>query len=108
MSNCTVIQNITTTLQNKGLIDDKFNIIGNTKDVFPYIDKLNEHARTKYGATEDLVLTKSIPSRLGANATVKVRFNHKVGQYIDSIKKMVDFQSRNNEEAFQKIDKAKK
>ena len=98
MSNCTVIQNITTTLQNKGLIDDKFNIIGNTKDVFPYIDKLNEHARTKYGATEDLVLTKSIPSRLGANATVKVRFNHKVGQYIDSIKKMVDFQSRNNEE----------
>ena len=98
MSNCTVIQNITTTLQNKGLIDDKFNIIGNTKDVFPYIDKLNEHARTKYGATEDLVLTKAIPSRLGANATVKVRFNHKVGQYIDSIKKMVDFQSRNNEE----------
>ena len=98
MSNCTVIQNITTTLQNKGLIDDKFNIIGNIKDVFPYIDKLNEHARTKYGATEDLVLTKSIPSRLGANATVKVRFNHKVGQYIDSIKKMVDFQSRNNEE----------
>ena len=100
MSNCTVIQNITTTLQNKGLIDDKFNIIGNTKDVFPYIDKLNEHARTKYGATEDLVLTKSIPSRLGANATVKVRFNHKVGQYIDSIKKMVDFQSRNNEEGY--------
>ena len=41
MSNCTVIQNIATTLQNKGLIDDKFNIIGNTVDVFPYIDKLN-------------------------------------------------------------------
>ena len=100
MSNCTVIQNITTTLQNKGLIDDKFNIIGNTKDVFPYIDKLNEHARTKYKVTEDLVLTKSIPSRLGANATVKVRFNHKVGQYIDSIKKMIDFQSRNNEEGY--------
>ena len=98
MSDCTVIQNITTTLQNKGLIDDKFNIIGNTEDVFPYIDKLNEHARTKYTVTEDLVLTKTIPSRLGANATVKIRFNHEVGQYIDSIKKMVDFQSRNNEE----------
>ena len=100
MSNCTVIQNITTTLQNKGLIDDKFNIIGDTKDVFPYIDKLNNHGRNKYGVKEDLVLTKTIPSRLGASATVKVRFNHKVGQYIDSIKKMVDFQSRNNEEGY--------
>ena len=86
MSDCTVIQNITTTLQNRGLIDDKFNIIGNTEDVFPYIDKLNMHARTKYKVTEDLVLTKTIPSRLGASATVKVRFNHEVGRYIDSIK----------------------
>ena len=105
MSSCTVIQNISQTLKEKGLIDEKFNIIGNTEDVFPYIDKLNKHARTKYGVIEDLVKTKSIPSRLGASATVKVRFNHEVGKYIDEVKrnnpgkqyqKSRDFSSRNN------------
>ena len=105
MSNCKTIENITTTLRDRGLIDDKFNIIGNTVNVFPYIDKLNEHARNKYGVIEDLVFTKPIPSRLGASATVKIRFNHEVGKYIDEYKKNNpdkqyqkprDFQSVNN------------
>ena len=83
---CKTIDNVHSTLLEKGLIDSKFNIIGNTEDVFPYIDSLNQYGKEKYGVKEDLISTKTIPARLGKSASVKVFYNQEVGQQIDRIK----------------------
>ena len=83
---CKTIDNVHSTLLEKGLIDSKFNIIGNTEDVFPYIDFLNQYGKEKYGVKEDLISTKTIPARLGKSATVKIVYNQEVGQQIDRIK----------------------
>ena len=90
---CKTIDNVHSTLLEKGLIDSKFNIIGNTEDVFPYIDFLNQYGKEKYGVKEDLISTRTIPARLGRSATVKVFYNQEVGQQIDKIKDNPDLYS---------------
>ena len=90
---CKTIDNVHSTLLEKGLIDSKFNIIGNTEDVFPYIDSLNQYGKEKYGVKEDLISTRTIPARLGRSATVKVFYNQEVGQQIDKIKDSPDLYS---------------
>ena len=83
---CKTIDNVHSTLLEKKLIDSKFNIIGNTQDVFPYINTINQYGKDKYGIKDNLISTETIPARLGKPATVKVVYNQEVGQQIDSIK----------------------
>ena len=84
MANCTIQQNILITLKDNNLIDDKFNIIGNTSQVFPYIASINAKARKDFGVKEDLIETLTVKNTKGV--FVKVKFNESVANYINENK----------------------
>ena len=79
---CSVRETITRELRNNNFIDSKNNIIGDTSQVFPYIDSVNQFAKDNFGVTEDVLVTKSITNTAGAR--VKVRFNTNVVEQIDT------------------------
>lgn len=104
MANCTIQQNILTTLKDNNLIDDKFNIIGNTAQVFPYIDSINMKARKDFGVNKDLIETFTVKNPKGT--FVKVRFNEDIADYINSnLKQSGLLNSRNNSETQQEQEK---
>ena len=94
---CSVRETITRELRNNNFIDSKNNIIGNTSQVFPYIDSVNQFAKDNFGVTEDVLQTKSITNVAGAR--VKVRFNNSVVEQIDTNRESETFDSRYNSDS---------
>lgn len=89
---CSVRETIMRELLKNNFVDNKLNIIGKTQDVFPYIQALNQHARDKYGVTQDLIET--IPVKSKAGYFTKVNIKTDIVQQIDNLRNSDTFNSR--------------
>ncbi len=89
---CSVNITIPAQLRAQKYIDSKMNIIGNSGEVFLYIQSVNKFAKDNFNATGDVVTTKVIKNNAGV--FTKVFIDSKIAQEIDTFREEDTFNSK--------------